>query len=173
MTEKQFPNDVEPAAQSTDADAHPFSQPVARQQRPGHDATSGRFVRGNTDALKHGAFSQQVRDALTPEQADVLAALAEKRAEIERDLGGSENLSVLARDLAGRYLELCTIADYLGGRLVTQGPLTPKGNQRAALTAYLGVVDRLQRLALALGIERRAKPIQSVADIMREHREEP
>src|SRR5580765_2817739 len=93
----------------------PIGQPAARQLRPGHDGTNGRFVKGNTDSLKHGAFSQQVREALTPEQAEVLAVLADRRAEIERDLGGAENRSVLARDLANRYLELCTIADYLGG----------------------------------------------------------
>jgi len=112
-----------------------------------------------------------VRNALTPEQAEVLATLAERRAQIEQDLGGSETLSVLARDLAGRYLELCVVADYLGGKLVTQGPLTPKGHQRAALTAYLAVVDRLQRIAMALGLERRQKPVESIATIMHEHRE--
>ena len=164
-------NDLRDEANQLLTETPPIQQPAAREHRPGHDPTNGRFIAGNTDSLKHGAFSRQVRDALLPEQAEVLAALADKRAEIERDLGGTESLSTLARDMAGRYLELCVVADYLGHKLVTEGPLTPKGNQRAALTAYLGVVDRLQRLAFALGLERRQKPVQTITDIMREHAE--
>ena len=150
----------------------PIQQPATRSPRDGHDGKNGRFLAGNRESLQHGAFSEQVRNALTPEQAEALAVLAEKRAEIERDLGGVENLSVLARDLASRYLELCTVADYLGGKLVTQGPLTPKGNQRAALSAYLGVVDRLHRLAMALGLERRAKPIHPLDAVRKAVEEE-
>jgi hypothetical protein len=134
------------------------SPPIEQPATPAPPA-DGRFQKGNTFSLKHGGFSEQVKRALLPEQAAILESLAEKRAEIERDLGGAETLSVLTRDLANRYLELCVVADYLGGKLVTEGPLTPKGNQRAALTAYLGVIDRLQRLALTLGLERRQKPV--------------
>jgi hypothetical protein len=167
MTENPLQKDVELAVQPAGAEASPIQQPATSTPRHGHDGTNGRFIAGNRDSLKHGGFSQQVRNALTPEQVEVLAALAEKRAEIERDLGGSENLSVLARDLANRYLELCVVADYLGGKLVTQGPLTPRGHQRAALTAYLGVVDRLHRLAMALGLERRQKLIHPLDAVQR------
>lgn len=125
---------------------------------------NGTFAPGNTEALKHGARSVRVRAALLPEQAEALAALAEHRVEIERDLGGVEQLSALTRDMVSRYLELRTVADYLGHRIVTEGPLTTKGRQRAALSAFLGVVDRLQRVALTLGLERRQKPVVDFAE---------
>ena len=70
------------------------------------------------------------------------------------------------RELGKRFLQLSVLADHLGDRLVTEGPLTNKGSQRAALGAYLGVVDRLHRLALALGLERRVKQVPSLSDVM-------
>jgi hypothetical protein len=158
--------DSNPTSNASPPSVSPSPQPAARAPRPGHEAGSGRFTTGNREALKHGGFSEAVRRALLPEQAEALSALAEKRAELERDLGGADALSVVARDLATRYLELCVVADYLGGKLVTEGPLTAKGSQRAALTAYLGVVDRLQRLALALGLERRAQRLPSLHEVM-------
>ncbi len=143
-------------------------------ERPGkpfaESATNGRkadgtFTGGNLAALRHGARSEQVKAAALPEQTGMRAALAARRLEIEADLGGS--VSRLSSDMVGRYIELSVVADYLGGRLVAEGPLTTKGRQRAALTAYLSVVDRLHRVATALGLERRQKPVNPLEAIHR------
>jgi len=119
----------------------------------------GRFAAGNLAAFVHGARSRQVQQASLPAQVEALAILAERRQAIEADLGGADALSVLTRDMVTRYLELSIVADYLGGRLVTEGPLTTKGRQRAALTAFLGVVDRQTRLASTLGLDRRPRAL--------------
>jgi len=50
-------------------------------------------------------------------------------------------------------------------------PVTNKGKARALLAAYLQLVDRELRLAQALGLERRARRVQSAGDIIREHAE--
>lgn len=126
----------------------------------------GTFASGNSSALRHGLYSRQVREALLPEQAEARAALAEQRRAIEDDLGGADGLSQVTRDLIGRYCELRLIADFLAHQLATVGPLTGKGRTRAATTAYLAVVDRQNRLALTLGLERKAKRVPSLAEVM-------
>jgi hypothetical protein len=150
----------------TDHPSGPSPEPPTAGRR-----ANGTFAPGNATALRHGLYSRQMREALLPEQAEARAAIAEQRRAIEDDLGGNEALSALTRDLIGRYVELRLVADFLGHQLATVGPLTGKGRQRAALTAYLAVIDRLNRLALSLGLERKAKRVDTIADIVREHAE--
>ncbi|MGE0361461.1 MAG: hypothetical protein AB7H93_12160 [Vicinamibacterales bacterium] len=156
------------------AKAHPFPQPASPAPgsegegatdpqghpgpRPGHAPGTGRFVRGNRDALTHGAYSRQVAGGLLPEQAELVAMLAEKREAIEQDLGGADALTELQRDLIERYTQLELIAHRLA-EVVVAAPLTAKGAKRAALSAFLAVTDRQQRLAMTLGLERRSRPI--------------
>lgn len=106
-----------------------------------------------------GGRSRQVQGAQLPEQADRRRHLAEKRAAIVADLGGEAALSSLQRDLVDRYVELDTVASWLGGNLVTEGPLTAKGRTRAALSAYVTVVDRVLRVSSALGLARRPRAV--------------
>ncbi len=119
----------------------------------------GTFARGNTASVTHGGRSRQVQAAQCPEQRERRQHLAEKRTAIVADLGGEATLSRLQLDLVDRYLELDTVAAWLGGTLVAEGPLTAKGRSRAALSAYLTVVDRLQRVSTALGLARRQKSV--------------
>lgn len=97
-----------------------------------------------------------------PEQAEARAALAERVAAVVADLGGMDGLSTVAAGLVERHARLELVSDYLFERLERLGPLTAKGRTRAALSAWLSVVDRLHRSALALGMERRAKPINPI-----------
>src|SRR5690349_1199796 len=119
----------------------------------------GRALPGNTLALQHGGFSRQVEAGALPEQAEAVAAAAERRAAIVADLGGTDALSALALSQIDTFVRLEVVADFLWTRLQEAGPLTAKGRQRAALTAWLGVVDRLQRLANMLGLERKARRV--------------
>lgn len=128
--------------------------------------TSTSFGPGNTAALQHGVYSQQVAAGALAEQAEAVAALDEQRREIETDLGGSAGLSRIRRDLVKRYLETQLIADYLGDNLRRLGPLTGKGKARAATTAYLQVLDRQVRLAQLIGLERTAKPVPSLREVL-------
>jgi hypothetical protein len=131
---------------------------VGVQFAPGN--SNGRqFEPGNRAALRHGAYSERVQSASLPEQAGVRAVLAEKRLAVIADLGGPGELSAVKADMVDRWVETGAIVDYLARRLVEQGPLTAKGRTRAALMAYLSTLDRHHRLAVALGLERRSKPV--------------
>ena len=77
-------------------------------------------------------------------------------------------LSQLQRDLVDRYLELDTVATWLGGNLIAEGPLTAKGRTRAALSAYVKVVDRVHRLSTALGLERHQRRVPSLSEVLRD-----
>lgn len=104
--------------------------------------------------------------AKLPEQAEVLAMQREKEAAIVADLGGEMNISTIKRDMVGDYLGLRNVALYLGSNIGKHGVLTTKGRTRAAVTTYLQVVDRLTRLALTLGLERRTKQVPSIQDFL-------
>jgi hypothetical protein len=97
-----------------------------------------------------------------PEQAEARAALQERVDSILVDLGGGEGLSRVAIGLVERHARLELVADYLFENVQRLGPLTGKGNTRAALTNWLQVVDRLHRSATTLGLERRSKPINPI-----------
>ena len=54
----------------------------------------------------------------------------------------------------------------LGNELLDGGVLTGKGAMRAATTAYLQVLDRFVRVAGRVGLERKARKIPSLEDVM-------
>jgi len=160
---------------STSTDARPVSEPspepVPHPEPPsphsGHDPRTGRFLPENTDAIKHGQFSRRAQDAELPGQEQLRAAIAERRIEWIADLG--DELSFGERDLVNRGLRLHVILDTLEANMERNGVLTSKGHKRAAVTLYLAVLDRLTRLYQQLGLERRTKRIDTIADIVREH----
>jgi hypothetical protein len=153
------------------AEASPIQQPDARLTRPGHDPVSGRFLADNSDSVKDGKYSRRFQDAVLPGQEQLRAAIAERRIEWATDLG--DDLSFGQKDLINRGLRLHVILDTLEANMEREGVLTAKGATRAAVTLYLSVLDRLTKIYQQLGLERRAKPIKSVGEIMREHANTP
>ena len=130
----------------------------------------GKFAPGNVAALKSGAHSEQVRsEVLQSEQAQ--AALADRRAVVEADLGGSGELSSVKRDMVRRYCELDALANWFVERLLAKGPLTTADRTRQMLGSYLQVLDRQYRLATLVGLERRAKKAPTVRELMCDMRE--
>lgn len=118
---------------------------------------SGRFVKGEPGPnLRHGGRSILVRLEIIEARR---AELEDHRAAIFADMGGRESVSRVKADPVERYLETSLIAEWLGGNLLADGVLTGKGRARAASTLYLQVLDRVARLAMALGLERRSRKI--------------
>lgn len=115
----------------------------------------GRFMRGcSGPAIKDGRRSKYVeRGLLLPPGAP---RPAEREQAILADLG---DVTTLQAGLVRRYVHAELVAEWLEGNLLASGVLTSKGKQRAAVTAYLGVVDRLVRLGSTLGLERRPKAL--------------
>lgn len=144
----------------------PSPEPAPSGRRP-----DGTVTTGNTLAVKHGRFSRRAQDAALPGQEQLRAAIAERRIEWLADLG--DNLSFGERDLVDRGLRLHVILDTLEANMERSGVLTGKGRARAAVTLYLAVLDRLTRLYQQLGLERRHKRVDTIADIVRQHSEAP
>jgi hypothetical protein len=86
-------------------------------------------------------------------------SLAEKRRAIETDLGGASALSTVQRDAVERLIEVDLMAQSLAAELLVSGIFTHRGKVRSAFAAFLQLLDRWQRLAVLVGVERRAKPI--------------
>jgi hypothetical protein len=117
------------------------------------------FQPGNTAALKGGLHSPRAVAALLPGQEEIRAALADKRAAVVADLGGEQQLSSIARAEVERYLQLMVLLETLWADLTARGILTTKGKRRAALTAFLQVNDRVDRVVSRLGLERKQKVV--------------
>lgn len=144
----------------------PEKPPTAESPSPA-PRNAGHWKLGNTASLRHGGRSARVLAGLMPEQAEAKAALEERVAAIVADLGGPEALTAIAAGLAERHARLELVDAYLFENLQRLSPLSAKGRTRAALTAWLAVVDRLQRSAMALGLERRAKRVDPLDAVRR------
>ena len=99
------------------------------------------------------------RPSYLPERAE---PLREREREILADLGGDSEVPAVVRELVTRFVQASAISDSLAMNVVTQGVLTGKGRTRASVTTFLQVLDRLQRLASTIGLERRAKPAEGI-----------
>ena len=94
-------------------------------------------------------------------------ALAQYRADLLRSLGGSENLSTQELSL----VELCgrdwIILQQIDNYLLTVGCFNRKKRQAYPLLASRSTIsDSLTRKLQALGLSRRAKPVQSLAALL-------
>jgi hypothetical protein len=116
----------------------------------------GSFGPGNLAALKHGRY-------LAPDHPELAAAHQERVDAITTDLGGLSELSTTQAALVCELARLQLITASLGADVIGKGPLTAKGNRRAALSAYLNVLDRQQKLSDLLGLRRVPKsPISNL-----------
>ena len=63
------------------------------------------------------------------------------------------------RRLIRRMVELGVIGDDLMLRLLGRGVSTAKGNSRAQVAVFLAIVDREEKIARALGLARKSRPV--------------
>lgn len=79
---------------------------------------------------------------------------------IADDLGGIESLSVIQRDLTQRYVHACALATEIEGK-AREGQPFDTGQ-------LLAIYDRITRLAQAIGIQRRQRPVRDLRKIAAE-----
>jgi hypothetical protein len=128
----------------------------------------GRFLSANRSAEVHGAVTIARRgDGVLP-----VAARQARQERIERmlvDLGGADELSQLSLGLVDRAAQLSVMLDTYEQDFERRGMWTATGRQRASVTVYLAILDRYDKLAMRLGLERRKKDVgYSVEDWIRE-----
>jgi hypothetical protein len=112
---------------------------------------------GNTLAMKHGG-----RRSL--DRPEALAAIAGKRDVLVQHLGGE--CSAIQADLVTDYARVDILIESVAANIEVGGIFTPKGSARAAVSLLLSLLDRRLRLATTLGIERKAKPVVSLVEVM-------
>jgi hypothetical protein len=140
---------------------HP-SRCEAGHALPGGDVGQRtRFPAGEPGpALRHGARSALVRSAALPEQAELRAALAERERAVLTDAGGAEDATEVRKDLTRRFVEASTLSAFLFDRIATLGPFGTSGRLRPVVPVYLKAIETERTLALALGLERKARPVK-------------
>jgi hypothetical protein len=136
------------------------------QQAPDRDPDNGQFVAGNSANLRHGRRAGEdgaLRRALA-EPARALEAAVLGDLAIAKDGAAATTL----RGLVGGYVEARLLRESLFARLIEiGGPVTTKGSKRALFDAWLSVLDRERRLALDLGLTRRARDVDPVDAVRR------
>ena len=147
----------------TFTDGSTSSEPIRELGPAVSDVVRDAVETVTSNALVTGTRSAQMADALAPAKAAI-------EADVTRDLGG--DIPTTLTRLVSAFSETTLLRESVFMRMAGE-PTTNKGKARALLSAYLQLVDRELRLSQAIGLERRAKPVQTISEIMREHTEKP
>ena len=126
----------------------------------------GRFTIRNADALSTIERSAQFWAAVEPTKRELKertgAALAVDESTPETLLGFLDAYAEVRLLRQGQFVRLAR----------SGGPTTTKDKTKALYAAYLSALDREMRLAQLLGLERKAPPVQSLADVLAAHEEQ-
>lgn len=131
--------------------------PESPAERPeGHDPVTGRFTRGNQARLTHGAYARGHRP---PELLARLGDLDAFRASLEADQGGREELTTIRNGYITRIVEVEALCRLLGADIVERGIFTKRGRTRSTFSAFLQAVEKWDKLAHRLGLDRRERDV--------------
>ena len=116
--------------------------------------TGGHVLAGNQVARKHGirAFEQRGESALP---ADLRVSVDDFKMQVIADRGGLDALTAIQRGCIVRLSEVETVSRLLASDLAQRGLFTPRGRVRSTLQRWLEVIDRWERLAQRIGMDRR------------------
>lgn len=126
---------------------------------------SGHVLVGNQTARKHGVrqFEQHGEKVLPP---DLRATVDEFRTQLISDRGGVETLTAIEGGYIRRLVELETVSRLLASDLVQRGLQTKTGRIRGVYMKWLETLDRWDRFAQRVGVERRAKRVATLQDFL-------
>jgi hypothetical protein len=139
---------------------------------PAHESdpqrcAAGHVLAGNMAAATHGGWSYERGkggpDALPPAMQQTAADF---RAAVISDRGGDEHLTAIEGAYIRRLGELEVVARLIGADLARRGLMTPKGRVRPTFNRWLEVLDRWDRYAQRLGIDRKARQVPRLQDYL-------
>jgi hypothetical protein len=123
-----------------------------------HRCAHGHALPGNQLHRTHGTYSFRDRgEASLP--TDVRMTVADFRAAVISDRGGTEELSTIEAARIGHLAEVETTLRLLAHDLATRGLTTAKGRVRSTFSRWLEALDRWERLAGHIGDGRRARQV--------------
>jgi hypothetical protein len=120
--------------------------------------SDGTLRQGNETALKHGLRRFEQRGAVPDE---LRVTTEEFRDGLVADQGGADALTTVRAGYCRRLSEIETCVRLLQNDLVQRGLFTPRGRVRNTYSRLLETIDRWDRLAQRLGMERRSKQVPS------------
>lgn len=149
--------------------ARRFGQPPASEvapagsQQPGRDAR-GRFVAENrcnnpTASLTHGLRSTHVAAALEPVRQAIVQSVLDSRGYDDQH-PPAPTYRALVEQFARVQLHVDQLDTYIAD---SGGLLSRKGHVRRCVPVYLGLIDRLMRLAGTIGLTRQPRPVHGSA----------
>lgn len=139
--------------------ANPFGTKVCRAT-----PTCGSFLPANQAARTIGTRAQHHPLELREAVVRFLEAVV-------IDRGGDAELSTLERAYVQKLSELDLTIRLLVEDIAANGLLTPGGKVRGSYDKLLAGLTVFDRYAQRVGLDRRAKRVESISDIVREHRE--
>lgn len=126
---------------------------------PKNQCVRGHFVVGSQQRLTHGARAfERHGDAVVP--ADVRLSADDMLKGIISDKGG--NLTTLKREYVQQARNFRVMLDLILQELVRNGVTTKGGRVRTAVSKYLEIFDRFDKVAQRLGLERDARDALSL-----------
>jgi hypothetical protein len=122
-----------------------------------------RFTADNDVNREHGIRAYQTRGvaALPPELRETVERF---QADIESDLGGTDNLTAIERGYVGKLAGLEGLIGLLLIDVRERGIFTVRGRMRGSYPALLNALDRWDRFASRLGTARRARQVDIAAE---------
>lgn len=138
--------------------ANPFGTKVCRAT-----PTCGSFLPANQAARTDGTRAQH-------HPLELRAAVAEFLAGVVTDRGGESELSTLERAYVQKLGELDVTIRLLVEDIAANGLLTQGGRVRGSYDKLLAGLTVFDRYAQRVGLDRRAKRVESISDIVREHK---
>ena len=122
----------------------------------------GCWLTGNEAALIHGGRRLQTGGETAMNEADRVAL----RDLVLSDLGGSENVSTVMRELVEDFARAVILRDLIWEHIAVAGPLTKAGRRRAAFDIYMQASQRAERLAARIGTDRVGATVPTITEVL-------
>lgn len=123
-------------------------------------ARDTRFKKGNTAALKHGLARYKAKRTLTDD--DIRSAVESWSASLVSDQGGASELTAIRGGYVRRLTDLEAMLHICAKDISSKGFFTAGGAARATVNTFMSLLDRWDKLASKLGMDRREKRVPSL-----------
>lgn len=123
-----------------------------------------RFKKGNTAALKHGLARYKAKRTLTDE--DITSFVTQFSADLTSDQGGPSELTAIRGGYVRRLTDVEAMLHICAKDITTKGFFTAGGAARATVNTFMSLLDRWDKLASKLGMDRRQKRVASLEDFL-------
>jgi len=130
------------------------------------DATTGRFGAGNSIARKADGINRAQKKGVFP--AEIRAAVEAFTAQVEADHGGVADLAAIHQGYIRNLGNVDGLVRLAADDIRKFGVFTNKGHTRRVVFTFLQFLDRWDRYAQRLGLDRRTKPVTDIALALRD-----